>query len=802
MRIAMVCPRGVPFVVGGAERLWAGLVAAINDQTPHEASLVEIDSPERSLREVLFSYTRFDQLDLDDFDMVISGKYPAWMVRHRHHVIHMCHPLRGLYDMYPSSWPLSPTVQSSVAQDLVTTLRRCRPGTDEGRSDVLRMSLDMVEALDDHHPDLAFPAPLARQVIHWLDADALHPSRIARYSAISRVVSKRPDYFPPTVPVEVLVPPSGLAGLHQGEFKNFFTASRLDHPKRLDLLIEAFRTVAGPYNLRIAGVGPMEQHLRSIASGDQRVTFLGFISDERLVEEYASALAVPFIPYLEDLGLITIEAQMSGKPVITCIDSGGTADLVEHGVDGLVVEPTVRALAEAMQTLGSQPLLAETLGKRGRLRALELDWPSLVRGLLEMPTPQRSPARRPRLLVLSTYPANPARHGGQVRINRLYSVLAEHYDVHLIALGDGQATSGAIASGFWQTVIDPPGAYHELNGLLSSQTGVPTGDIAATLSADTMDQLHAAVEAESAGVAAVVLCQPYLYPFVRSLDNRIPVIYDSQNAEWSLKKEMYPESDVGRALAVAVAEVESDTIASAALVTAVSEDDLRLLRGLQDTMAEFVLVPNGSDVISTSFVTGDDRRQRRTAYLDSLCRAGFHTDCDSVAVFVGSAHPPNITAAREVLAVAAQLPSTLFLLVGTHVDALDGVPTGTNVISRGSVDREEMTTILSLCDVALNPMKSGSGTNIKMIDYFAAGAPAIASTIGARGLSAVDRRDVLIADNATDLIRSIKLILAESSVADDRARSARRLAEAFDWQASGALLTRAMSICLARPRTL
>jgi glycosyltransferase involved in cell wall biosynthesis len=51
-----------------------------------------------------------------------------------------------------------------------------------------------------------------------------------------------------------------------------------------------------------------------------------------------------------------------------------------------------------------------------------------------------------------------------------------------------------------------------------------------------------------------------------------------------------------------------------------------------------------------------------------------------------------------------------------------------------SLNNDEKNFVLSLADVALNPMLSGSGTNLKMLDYMAAGVPVISTAIGARGL--------------------------------------------------------------------
>jgi len=62
-----------------------------------------------------------------------------------------------------------------------------------------------------------------------------------------------------------------------------------------------------------------------------------------------------------------------------------------------------------------------------------------------------------------------------------------------------------------------------------------------------------------------------------------------------------------------------------------------------------------------------------------------------------------------------------------------------NVKSLGVVDDETKNRILSWVDLAINPMQSGSGTNLKMLDYMAAGVPLLSTPFGARGLDLENR---------------------------------------------------------------
>jgi glycosyltransferase involved in cell wall biosynthesis len=66
--------------------------------------------------------------------------------------------------------------------------------------------------------------------------------------------------------------------------------------------------------------------------------------------------------------------------------------------------------------------------------------------------------------------------------------------------------------------------------------------------------------------------------------------------------------------------------------------------------------------------------------------------------------------------------------------ALDGAELPGNVDLTGQFAPEFKRAVLSVADLALNPVATGSGTNLKMLDYFAAGTPVVSTPFGARGL--------------------------------------------------------------------
>ena len=114
----------------------------------------------------------------------------------------------------------------------------------------------------------------------------------------------------------------------------------------------------------------------------ERVRLLGSVGDTELVEHLARCRAVCYPPCAEDYGLLTLEAFVSRKAVITCVDSGGPAELVRPDQDGWVVEPDPASLANAFRQAMDDDALAERLGAAAQARASEFTWENAIPQLL------------------------------------------------------------------------------------------------------------------------------------------------------------------------------------------------------------------------------------------------------------------------------------------------------------------------------------------------------------------------------------------------------------------------------------
>jgi phosphatidylinositol alpha-1,6-mannosyltransferase len=170
---------------------------------------------------------------------------------------------------------------------------------------------------------------------------------------------------------------------------------RLIERKGFDRLIEAFALIASDfpaYRLCIAGTGAEEAKLRATMERlglGERVELLGAVGDDELLSLYrrCTLFAMPnrTLPDgdTEGFGLIFLEANACGKPVIGG-RAGGAVDAVVDGETGLLVKgEDSEAIAEALRRLLGDAALRDKLAQAGLARARGLGWDHSAKQFLE-----------------------------------------------------------------------------------------------------------------------------------------------------------------------------------------------------------------------------------------------------------------------------------------------------------------------------------------------------------------------------------------------------------------------------------
>jgi len=333
MRLAVCMPQ-VPFERGGTEIFADGLVGALRE-AGHEAELVTIPFKWYPNERLLTQAFLWRLLDLEEangrpIDAVIATKFPSYAIRHPNKVVWLIHQFRQAWDF--------------------------------DRTEFGQFS------------ETAADRALRRKVLQF-DSVALGEAKKI-FTTSSIVAGRLRDSV--GLDAEVLAPPPAPLAFRCDEYGDFvLSVNRLDRAKRIDLLLEAAATVPG-LRIVVAGDGPDRERLESLAN--DRVEFVGRVSDDELADLYARARAVYYAPVNEDYGLVPYEAFLSDKPVITTTDAGGPLDIVHDGKTGRVVAPTKEALAAAL-TFSDED--ARTLGRAGRAIAENVTWQKCVERLLE-----------------------------------------------------------------------------------------------------------------------------------------------------------------------------------------------------------------------------------------------------------------------------------------------------------------------------------------------------------------------------------------------------------------------------------
>ena len=339
LRVAVCLPQ-VPFDRGGAEILAEQLVAALADRG-HEADLVTLPYswyPSGSLLQNALMWSALDLSLLDrPVDVVIGTKFPSYLISHPTKVVWLFHQNRQAYDFHGTEYAQFKDDPAGVA--MLDAVRRMDAAALGAATSVLTISGNTANRLRDFNgidAEVLFPLP-QRTDLQWLGDDGY-----------------------------------------------ILSVGRLDVLKRIDLLIDALARVPDARAV-IVGRGDEGDSLmaRARKSGVRdRVDFRGWADEHELAGLYGRARAVYYAPHDEDFGMVTVEAHLAGKPVITTTDSGGPLEFVRDGVGGLVVEPTADAIADAIRVLTTDGSRARKLGEAAHNTAAGLNWDDVVERLL------------------------------------------------------------------------------------------------------------------------------------------------------------------------------------------------------------------------------------------------------------------------------------------------------------------------------------------------------------------------------------------------------------------------------------
>jgi glycosyltransferase involved in cell wall biosynthesis len=328
-------------VSGGAESHAAGLRAALI-AAGYEAEIVALPFKWYPPAEIMRNVLAWRLLDLTEsngerVDLVVGMKFPAYVVAHPNKVLWLVHQHRAAYNLAGTQF-----------DDLST------------------------------HPEGA----RVREMIRHCDREFIPEAK--KVFANSKTVAARLREHNGIESETLYHPPPCAETLRASDPCDYvFFPSRIEAQKRQTLLIEAMQYVRTPVRAVIAGGGSALEDLRALVRRlgvGERVELRGFVSEDEMIELYANALAVCYLPFDEDYGYVTLEAMYAARAVVVTSDGGGATEFVEDGETGFVVAPDAREIAARLDELYTARARARRMGERGRekILAANLSWSNVV----------------------------------------------------------------------------------------------------------------------------------------------------------------------------------------------------------------------------------------------------------------------------------------------------------------------------------------------------------------------------------------------------------------------------------------
>ncbi|MCL2819382.1 MAG: glycosyltransferase family 4 protein [Oscillospiraceae bacterium] len=340
-----ICHAKAPFMSGGAEILTTDLHSNLIKRG-FDAEVISLPFKWYPAYEVINSALAWRLVDLEEvdgekIDLVIGTKYPAYAVKHSNKVVWLFHQHRPAYDL----------------KNETEYFGLCNGLTDNGEE--------------------------VSEMVKNIDNRSFHETK--GIYTISKNVSERLKEYNGFDSEYLYPPPRFENQLFCENYDDYIlSVGRVAALKRLEILINSIQFCDKKIKVLIAGTGNCIEELKKLTANlnlEDRVTFLGYVSDEEVLRLYANAFAVFFAPKNEDYGYITIESFMSKKPVITCDDSGGILEFVEDSINGYVCPKDYKIIGERINKLYNNKGLCKQLGNSGYEKVRYISWDTVINKL-------------------------------------------------------------------------------------------------------------------------------------------------------------------------------------------------------------------------------------------------------------------------------------------------------------------------------------------------------------------------------------------------------------------------------------
>ncbi|MFH1679851.1 MAG: glycosyltransferase family 4 protein, partial [Candidatus Eisenbacteria bacterium] len=326
-----------------------------------------------------------------------------------------------------------------------------------------------------------------------------------------------------------------------------------------------------------------------------------------------------------------------------------------------------------------------------------------------------------KILGLSSIPIDENLGAGAERIGNLYRWLPESYERALVSLTGirGRTGEAQLPGNVREIRLRSP--VQTLFYYLEKLRILPFFEVARAHRRFHPRRVRRLIE----GCDLVQFDSLWLTPWMRLVRPGVPVVYGSHNFETDWYEGEIRRYPFPRAHARTLDALERDAVRRAGRVLAVTEEDRgKFTRAFGVDERKIVVVPNGFDDERFHPATEEEKLEIRGRIgLPAAAR---------IALFAGSDVLPNKDAVESILrAIAPRAPEGTLIVVAGSVGRSYARSASDRVLFTGRVP--DIVPYFRAADVGLNPIRFGSGSNIKVLQYLGCGLPVISTPFGMRG---------------------------------------------------------------------
>lgn len=338
-----------------------------------------------------------------------------------------------------------------------------------------------------------------------------------------------------------------------------------------------------------------------------------------------------------------------------------------------------------------------------------------------------------KILVLNHFPiVYPPTSGGTLRYFHIYHKLSRYYDITLLSQTYGHKEGlFNYSSTFREYKIKKDPLYKQIiqdlqhNELIYEFALIINIELSKhpTLYKKHFDTLYQTND-------LIIHESPFLLEYDQffGLDHK-PRIYNSHNHEYMLAEQIWKNQKARNYLPI-IYELEKKLVKYADLVFSTSETERNHFISTYNAIPNKIkLAPNG--------IQPDEWLPHKK-----------EPNVKPVAFFIGAEYPPNTEALEYIVHhLADRCPEIEFVIAGGCCNPYLKL-NKSNVKLLGKVHNKTKLKLLAGADMAINPIFTGAGVNLKTLEFLSAGLPLFSTQCGVRGLNLIDKKHYIHAEKA------------------------------------------------------